>query len=229
MARVVRGIDGRQGPLTLKEVKRAMGYGQVMLEEALVGTRTVTPQEVWRACGNAIHASVLCHVIVSWLITAGYITRDDPRLEGQPWTVNQDGPKHNWETLLRMSEDLLEEQQKRRRLTTQVTVQIEPLSGTLSTQARQRMSGSARALMTTAVAERLEPDRVAPTWASVYDRVDGRGIPQLQTTQKHKGARPIRQQGQEFWEFVDAVAMDLMILSRQDRRALVFNVRGRVV
>ena len=114
-----------------------------------------------------------------------------------------------------MSEDLLEEQQKRRRLTTQVTVQIEPLSGTLSTQARQRMSGSARALMTTAAAERLEPDRVAPTWASVYDRVDGRGILQLQTMQKHKGARPVRQQGQEFWEFVDAVAMDLMILSRQ--------------
>ena len=216
MARVVRGIDGRQGPLTLKEVKRAMGYGQVMLEEALLGNRTVTPQEVWRACGNAIHASVLCHVIVSWLITAGYITRDDPRLEGQPWTVNQDGPKRNWSTLLRMSEELLEEQQNRRVLTAQVTVQIEPLSGALSTRGQQRLSGSERALMTAAAAEHLEPDRVAPTWASVYDRVDGRGVPQLRTMQKHKGARPVRQLGQEFWEFVDDVALDLMILSRQD-------------
>ena len=77
MARVVRGIDGRQGPLTLKEVKRAMGYGQVMLEEALLGNRTVTQQEVWRACGNALWATCCARVprVVLWYQCAVFITR----------------------------------------------------------------------------------------------------------------------------------------------------------
>ena len=69
MGRVVQQEGGRQGPLLLQEVKNAMGYGTVPLESAMVGQRVVTEKEVWKALGNSIHASVMCHVMVSWLVT----------------------------------------------------------------------------------------------------------------------------------------------------------------
>ena len=215
MARVVRDAAGRVGPLTLKEVQRAMGYGGVPLEEAMVGDRQVTPQEVWRACGNAIHASVLCHVIVSWLVTAGYITRDDPRLQGQPWTVNEDGPQSLWELLLQASEHVT--QQATQRVVPTVQVWREPTLPIVMLPPKVRkVVGSKRAL---AVVVEERPPRLSqlpPTWAGVYDRCDNRGVPQLMTLKRQRGSRPSRLPGQEFWEYIDAVAVDLMILSRQD-------------
>ena len=215
MARVVRDATGQVGPLTLQEVQRAMGYGGVPLEEAMVGDRRVTPQEVWRACGNAIHASVLCHVIVSWLVTAGYITRDDPRLQGQPWTVNKDGPQDWWDLLLQVSEKVT--QQATQRVVPTVQVWREPtLSITMLPPKVKKVAGSKRALAVVAGERPLQQAQPPPTWAGVYDRCNGRGVPQLLTLKRQRGSRPSRVPGQEFWEYIDAVAVDLMILSRQD-------------
>ncbi len=47
----------------------------------------------WASDGNAIHAAVMAHIMVSMLVAKGYITRDDVRLKGQVWTINQDGPR----------------------------------------------------------------------------------------------------------------------------------------
>ena len=151
-----------------------MGYGGVPLEEAMVGDRRVTPQEVWRACGNAIHASVLCHVIVSWLVTAGYITRDDPRLQGQPWTVNKDGPQDWWDLLLQVSEKVT--QQATQRVVPTVQVWREPtLSIVMLPPKVEKVAGSKRALAVVAEERPLQRAQLPPTWAGVYDRCNGRG------------------------------------------------------
>ena len=41
-------------------------------------------------------------------------------------------------------------------------------------------------------------------------------MPQLLTLKRQRGSKPSRVPGQELWEYIDAVAVDLMILSRQD-------------
>ena len=48
----------------------------------------VTVEERWKGMGNCIYPGVLAHVAVSVLVTKGYITRDDVRLSGQPWTIS---------------------------------------------------------------------------------------------------------------------------------------------
>ena len=80
----------------------------------------------------------------------------------------------------------------------------------------RKVVGSKRAL---AVVVEERPPRLSqlpPTWAGVYDRCDNRGVPQLMTLKRQRDSRPSRLPGQEFWEYIDAVAVDLMILSRQD-------------
>ena len=42
--------------------------------------------------GNAIHASVMCHILVSAMVTRGYVTRDSHLIQSQPWTMDLDGP-----------------------------------------------------------------------------------------------------------------------------------------
>lgn len=259
--------------------RNAMGYGTALVERATVEGQRVSEKEVWKAMGNAIHASVLCHTIVSWLITKGYITRDDPRLKGQPWTVNYDGP---WRELLRQAQQRLEarrqnqsqagsrrELQREGQLQVRVThkvlevkleaavvhnargwremlhqaarrvegrdiaveeegmggveampeVQQEPAAATLSvsTTKRQRLSGVKRGLeMARSAAPSGQLQMLPPTWKSVYAHCDAKGVPCMQVMSRARGDIPQRRPGQEFWQFVDSLAMDLMVMSRAE-------------
>lgn len=76
-----------EGPLRISEVERAMGFAAGSTDSG-----THTERQRWKCLGNAIHAAVMAHIMVSMLVAKGYITRDDVRLKGQVWTINQDGP-----------------------------------------------------------------------------------------------------------------------------------------
>ena len=107
MARVVQDAAGKVGPLTVIEIARAMGYGSARIKQARLDGQPLKEKDEWLAIGNSIHASVLCHEIVSLLVAKGYITRDDPRLKGQIWTVNQDGPC-GWRKLQQLVDSIKE-------------------------------------------------------------------------------------------------------------------------
>lgn len=210
MKKVVIDEAGRQGPLLLQEVKNAMGYGRVPVENATVDGRRVTEKEVWRAMGNAIHASVLCHAMVSWLVTKGYITRDDPRLKGQPWTINYDGPA-GWRELKAQLDAKLAAKRGvvRQASALQVVKEDAPRS--------KQVSGTKRALEIARVEDSAKVKmKNAPTWGEVYKHCNQRGVPQLQVMSRARGDRPKRKPGQEFWQYIDALANDLMILSRAE-------------
>ena len=50
----------------------------------------ITEEKRRRGVGNAIHLSIMRRIQMSLLICKGYITMDDCRLKGQPWTENDD-------------------------------------------------------------------------------------------------------------------------------------------
>ena len=54
-------------------------------------------------------------------------------------------------------------------------------------------------------------------WSSVYDKVDAKGVPQLQTMKRKMGKdKPQLTEGVGLWNFIDTVAVDLMMLSRAE-------------
>ena len=77
--------------MRITEAETAMGLRK-NITAVVDGGEEVPETERWRGVGNAIQLGVLKHVVVSLLVTRGYITRDDVRQKGQIWTVNQDGP-----------------------------------------------------------------------------------------------------------------------------------------
>ena len=81
-----------QGPLRIGEVEQAMGFGRDSTRGIYLEGEELSEGQRWRALGNAIHASVMCHIMVSALVTRGYITRDSHRIQSQPWTMDLDGP-----------------------------------------------------------------------------------------------------------------------------------------
>ena len=54
-------------------------------------------------------------------------------------------------------------------------------------------------------------------WGRVYDKVDEKGVPQLQLMERKMGKdKPKLIEGVGLWTFIDAVAVDLMMLSRAE-------------
>ena len=88
------------GPLRIGEVEKLMGFKEGATAGAKLGEDLLTERQRWKCLGNAIHASVMMHWMVSLIVTKGYITRDDPRLKGQIWTVNQDGPMSRYQAAM---------------------------------------------------------------------------------------------------------------------------------
>ena len=74
------------------EVEQAMGFGRDSTRGIYLEGEELSEGQRWRALGNAIHASVMCHIMVSALVTRGYITRDSHLIQSQPWTMDLDGP-----------------------------------------------------------------------------------------------------------------------------------------
>ena len=90
------------GPLRVAEVERMMGFTEgstaVKIDDVLI-----SELDRWKCLGNAIHASVMAHVMVSVMVTRGYVTRDNGKLKGQPWTLLGDHPRawlHFWVVVL---------------------------------------------------------------------------------------------------------------------------------
>ena len=69
-----------------------MGFYEGITEGIMVNGVEISERQRWRALGNAIHASVMCHLMVSAMVTRGYVTRDSVLIRSQPWTVDRDGP-----------------------------------------------------------------------------------------------------------------------------------------
>ena len=115
MARCVaerqRSGKWRLGPMRITEAEAAMGLKRDVTA-VVAGGEAVPVEERWRGVGNAIQLGVLKHVVVSLLLTRGYITRDDVRQKGQIWTVNQDGPEEGLRGVLQQLESALAEQPK---------------------------------------------------------------------------------------------------------------------
>jgi hypothetical protein len=54
-------------------------------------------------------------------------------------------------------------------------------------------------------------------WGSVYNKVDKKGVPQLQSMERKMGKdKPELTEGVGLWSFIDTVAIDLMMLSRAE-------------
>ena len=49
----------------------------------------------------------------------------------------------------------------------------------------------------------------------MYADCDEKGVPRLQVLKRERGARPQRRMGQQFWEYIDGITHDLMVLSRE--------------
>ena len=78
----------RTGPMRIGEVELMMGFEEGCTAVKLNGV-PVAWLERWKMLGNAIHASVMCHALVSLLVTQGHIARDCSQLQGQRWTQQE--------------------------------------------------------------------------------------------------------------------------------------------
>jgi hypothetical protein len=87
------GVWWLKGPLAIGEVEVLMGFYEGITEGIVVNGVEISERQRWRALGNAIHASVMCHLMMSAMVTRGYVTRDSVLIRSQPWTVDRDGPK----------------------------------------------------------------------------------------------------------------------------------------
>lgn len=204
----------RKGSLRIGEVEHLMGFKRGETAGVMMGVRQLSERERWKGLGNAIHAAVMCHVAVSMIIARGYITRDDVRLKGQPWTINQDGPKMMAE-FKRQAQDLLKEvsqEGKKAKLKTVAARQVQEVKAKKSrrSMARVAMEGVKRH-------GGQMPKRLGIRWKDVYGNVDSKGVPALKHMRRKMGLdKPQQPDGSEFWQFVDELGRDLMILSRAE-------------
>ena len=233
------------GPLRIGEVEQLMGFKKGSTEGALLNGEPLTEKQRWKCIGNAIHASVMCHWMVSLLVTKGYITRDDPRLKGQIWTVNQDGPatvtpghlmsevelalgdavaNAGWDHVLYpMSQKPLVSRAPsalERGVGSEYSSDEEGdgpmrLKHSAKVKPVRRASQARRAM---AVAAEAGPAAAGgAVFVNVYDTVDSKGVPKLRHVKRKAGMdKPVQPKGAEFWKFVDEMSMDLMILSRAE-------------
>ena len=238
------------GPLLIAEVEEAMGFGAGCTLGA-VGPDGL-PLSVaarWHGLGNAIHAGILSHTLVSCLVSRGVIPRASPLLQAQRWTMpaarwwdlthqdyagehslQGDGPKVcPWEGL-RIA---IEQQQRRHPPTHTHTHPLAAAEGPGVQQYQRPLRGAAKVsrkpkkkktpriaqwrVGVAQAAKAAPPQQHAPSFQNIFNDVDAKGVPRRKHVGRALGApRPTQAAGQHFWEFVDEVARDLMILSRAD-------------
>ena len=62
------GVWWMKGPLAIGEVEVLMGFYEGITEGIVVNGVEISERQRWRALGNAIHASVMCHLMVSAMV-----------------------------------------------------------------------------------------------------------------------------------------------------------------
>ena len=85
--RVVRDEGGREGPLRIEEMERAMGY-----PPGFTWAAGCSYEGRFRVIGNSFHAAVLKHVILCYIAQLAIVTRNDVRGQGRIFCENEDGP-----------------------------------------------------------------------------------------------------------------------------------------
>ena len=214
-------VNGRHmvGPLSITEVERIMGYGANSTAKVQWNQEELSVERRWRCLGNAIQAAILKHIMVSMLIARGYITRDDVRLKGQTWTVNQDGPAspwHNMRTFVKGGLSAAPIKLERHQGTPiSKPTPTSPEQRTRAPTKRMKKMSGARKAMAMVVARPNHEQRV--TWKGVQRHGDSTKGPELHTMTREQGqGKAERRQGQGFWEFVDAMTRDLLVISRAE-------------
>ena len=221
------GYDGRwvKGPLLVAEVERAMGFGTGCTAGAEIDGVLLTERERWHGLGNAIHAAVLNHVMVSVLLSRGVIHRSHEQLAQQAWTrlwdlthqeyagehsLEGDGPSPNPnpDPNPTPAQRALEAAQRR----------LRDATGTGSSKVNKvRRPGKPAAYKGDMRSARQHgaPQQEAPTWASIQRNRDAKGVPVMHGLGRKLGApRPQMRKGDSYWGFMDGMMSDLMVLSR---------------
>ena len=210
-----------------------MGVGRDSTRGIYLEGMGLSERERWSALENAIHASVMCHIMVSAMVTRGYITRDSHLIQSQPWTVDLDGPSTP------MLDDLLEQSHQwvkqskapekatgnRGMATGGATPGVASAGAMVSGRVvkvieKQKKESESRRMMRWAKGVENQ-DGVKEwgklEWGRVYDSVDKKGVPQLQLMERKMGKdKPELKEGVGLWNFIDTVAVDLMMLSRAE-------------
>jgi len=222
-----------KGSLRIGEVERIMGFGTNSTEGIYLEGVELSERQRWRALGNAIHASVMCHIMVSAMVTRGYVTRDSHLIQSQPWTVDLDGPETpGLDELLEQSRQLVQTVRPRKMMQgggstaralenggsqrTRVAAQGKVVK---VIQKKGKESESRRMMRWAKEVKNQEgvDDWGNLEWGSVYDKVDEKGVPQLQLMERKMGKdKPKLIEGVGLWTFIDTVAVDLMMLSRAE-------------
>jgi len=161
------------------------------------------------------------------LVSKGYLTEDDSRLKDQIWTAVQD-IDGTQETCAR---PLTAKEQNR-----DISQPTMPDSASFATSAwmaldalvkeiRERKEAqalkaarkgeAASSVALRAATNQGHADPAAPSWKQVQERLGATKIPELKVITRKRGAKPTRKEGQDFWEFIDMLVVDLMIISRQ--------------
>ena len=223
-----------KGPLRIAEVERIMGFGVHSTRDVRHEDGELSDKQRWKALGNAIHASVMCHIMVSALVTRGYITRDSHLIRSQPWTVDLDGPASpSWAEVLKLTTALVSggiekvQVSKRRAALEKTTLEGAPsalqkvrsgrvlkvaLKGKKQSESKRMMqwAGDVKDHRGAGEWENLE-------WKRVYEKVDKKGVPKLQLMERKMGKdKPQLMEGMGLWSFIDTLALDLMMLSRAE-------------
>ena len=161
----------------------------------------LSQEQRWRGVGNAIHLGLMKHFIVSLLVCKGYITRDDCRLRGQIWTVNQDGPSRaEWAKLCG-------------RLEAAGTAKVSGWSPAQEQREATRVKGERQGgVSATSVGQQL-PKRV--TMQEVYDQLDAKGRVTTRRIPLEMGMLPpTRDAGESQQEFRRQLKVDMMAMSK---------------
>ena len=230
-----------QGSLRIGEVEDIMGFGRDSTQGIYLEGVELSVSQRWRALGNAIHASVMCHIMVSALVTRGYITRDSHLIQSQPWTMDLDGPATpSLGELLAESTRVLQQtvtikkasgRQRKGRMgkimaagglqsAAASSVKAKGSGGVVKMMAKAGGESQAKTMMRWATSAENQggmEDWGNLSWGKVYDKVDAKGVPRLQLMERKMGKdKPELKAGVGLWSFIDTLAVDLMMLSRAE-------------
>ena len=222
-----------KGSLRIGEVERIMGFGRNSTKGIYLEGVELSERQRWRALENAIHASVMCHIMVSAMVTRGYVTRDSHLIQSQPWTMDLDGPATpGLDELLQQSMQLVQMTRPRKRArggenAARASGEEGSSGGRVALRGKvvkviekKGQESESRRMMRWAKGVKNQEgvdDWGKLEWSSVYDKVDAKGVPQLQTMKRKMGKdKPQLTEGVGLWNFIDTVAVDLMMLSRAE-------------
>ena len=217
-------VKGRwqRGSLRVSEVAAAMGFGVGCTAGATMEGHLLTDRQRWHGLGNAIHASVLCHVMVSVLVSRGLVTAEEASSHRQSWTRHW-GVQHQDYA----GEHSFDGDGPQATTMEVACARLEAITAASRAGAVGRAKGrskTARRAKVAAVKAYMEhaqqhgvPTDAAPTWASIQQCRDTKGVPRMHGLGRDIGApRPQRPAGENYWGFVDGMMADLMVLSRAE-------------